>query len=252
LDTEPHPGQGEDILGIREYGPGDSPSRVHWRSSARRDRLHVLQLNRSIQSELAVMLDLTRRSRYGTGAEATTELAIAAATSVLARGFEARHRLSLAYVQHQPVFFPAGAGLAHLHLLLDRLAVLNAQGEGDFWANAGTHAARLRPGSRAVFIATTANTPVEPTAGLIRQLVQLHIGVDMVLIDESGFIKIYRDQESDLTRSGPGFARQVEILRLNGARVLPLSRSCTRLAQGGDPAGAVRSSIVAANRVAVG
>ncbi|MCE5227971.1 DUF58 domain-containing protein [bacterium] len=222
-------GVGEEVLGVREYFPGDPPGRIHWRTSARRGQLHVIELDRPIQSELAVMLDMSRRSRYGLGAEASTELSIRAATSVLTRAHETRHRFSLAYVQHEPVTIPAGAGMAHLHMLLDRLAILNPSGEGSMWRDLAPRALLLPAGSRAVFICALGNVPVVDAVVLLRRLGEAGVGVDCILVNEQDFIKIYHDQERDI-RTQPHAYEICEELRLTGARLWLLDRERASLA----------------------
>ncbi|MEN6626843.1 MAG: DUF58 domain-containing protein [Candidatus Sumerlaeia bacterium] len=222
-------GVGEEVLGVRQYHPGDPPGRVHWRTSARCGRLHVVELDRPIQSELAVMLDMSRRSRFGLGAEATTELSVRAATSVLTRAHETRHRFSLAYVQNEPVMIPSGSGLAHLHMLLDRLAILNPSGEAVMWRDLAPRALLLPAGSRAVFICAVANVPVRDATLLLRSLAEAGVGVDCILVNEQDFIKIYRDQEKDV-RHDPRAEDVVEALRLTGARLFLLDRARASLA----------------------
>jgi uncharacterized protein (DUF58 family) len=223
-------GQGEQVLGVREYAAGDPPGRVHWRTSARHRRLHVIEVDRPIQAELAIMIDLSRRSRFGLGAEATSELAIHAATSILTRAQETRHRFSLAYAHKEPVMFPPGAGLAHLHLLLDRLAVISPAGETNLWADLAPRALMLAPGSRAVLIGPAATVPLETALALIRRLVQRGVATDFVLIDERDFIKIYKDQEVDVRKGLPDFDTLRREFTLAGARVWALNRERATLA----------------------
>lgn len=230
LDTQLRSGQGEEIIGVREYTPGDPPQRIHWRTTARRGRLHVKRLNCPVEAELRVSMDLSRRARFGTGAEATTEIAIASAASVLTRGYEARHRLSMGWLNHDEwTEYPAGRGLAHLHLLLEKLAVVLPRGEGDFWISAAPGAMALKAGSRAMFIASSTNTPLVAAAPLVRSLTLRGVAVDIALIDDTNFIKIYSDQERDIRQNGPPFSVVSETLRLSGARVFPLDRENTRL-----------------------
>lgn len=229
MNFVPRVGVGEEVLGVREYCPGDSPGRIHWRTSARTGRLHVVELDRPIQSELAVMLDMSRRSRFGLGAEATTELGVRAATSVLTRAHETRHRFSLAYVQQEPVTIPAGAGMAHLHMLLDRLAILNPAGEASLWRDLAPRALLLPAGSRAVFICAVANVPLAEAVVLLRRLREAGVGTDCILVNEQDFIKIYGDQEKDV-RGQPGLGAVCEELRLAGARLWLLDRHRASLA----------------------
>jgi uncharacterized protein (DUF58 family) len=224
MDFLPSFGTGEEILGVREYRRGDPPATVHWRSSARRGQLRVIQRNRPVQAEVAVMLDLTRAARYGLGAESTSEQAILLAVSVLTRAYETRHRLSLAYAHREAVRFEARVGLAHLHLLLDRLAVVNPAGAADFWGLAAERTLALPPGSRGVIIQIAALTPLESTLRLIREATARGVAIDMILIDEDDYIRIYRDQERDLARPELPFDLLAETLRRSGARIHPMRR----------------------------
>jgi len=48
--------------GIRQYAPGDSLSRVHWKSSARQDRLMVKEFELDPMADTWVLVDLSARS----------------------------------------------------------------------------------------------------------------------------------------------------------------------------------------------
>jgi uncharacterized protein (DUF58 family) len=48
--------------GVRDYAPGDSFNRIHWRSTARKDRLLVKEFELDPLSDVWVFLDLSRRS----------------------------------------------------------------------------------------------------------------------------------------------------------------------------------------------
>ena len=53
----PRAGSGNELLGIRDYRPGDSLRRVHWRSSARRGELVVREFEPPGLQTLAIYLD---------------------------------------------------------------------------------------------------------------------------------------------------------------------------------------------------
>lgn len=75
--------QAEDLYGVRDFRPGDSLSRVHWRSSARRGALVVREFERPVAAAAMVVLDLDRRQT-----PERFDAAVRAAASVLhaARG----------------------------------------------------------------------------------------------------------------------------------------------------------------------
>jgi uncharacterized protein (DUF58 family) len=51
--------------GVREYVPGDSFNRIHWRSTARRDRLMVKEFELDPLADVWIMLDAERRVQAG-------------------------------------------------------------------------------------------------------------------------------------------------------------------------------------------
>lgn len=81
---------GEDFYTLREYQQGDDLRRVHWPSSARRDRLMIRQLETPWQSRALVMLDV--RTQVYESDEAF-ETAVSGAASVVTHlvksGFDA-------------------------------------------------------------------------------------------------------------------------------------------------------------------
>lgn len=56
---------GEDFYTLREYQQGDDLRRIHWRSSARRDRLMIRQLETPWQARSLVLLDIRAGSYPG-------------------------------------------------------------------------------------------------------------------------------------------------------------------------------------------
>ena len=56
---------GFELHGVREYEQGESLRRVHWRSTARRGRLMVKELEDAPRDEIAVLLDADRASVVG-------------------------------------------------------------------------------------------------------------------------------------------------------------------------------------------
>lgn len=77
-----HRGMSGEVIGVREYRPGDSPRTVHWRSSARAGQLIVKEFADEQQPTLTVALDLSATGNVGEGKYSTFETAIRMATSL--------------------------------------------------------------------------------------------------------------------------------------------------------------------------
>ncbi len=75
-------GRGSEILGVREYRPGDSLRQVHWRSTARTGKLVVKEFTDDEQPAMTVVLDLQMGSGVGAGKFSTFETAIRMAASL--------------------------------------------------------------------------------------------------------------------------------------------------------------------------
>jgi uncharacterized protein (DUF58 family) len=81
--------------GIRDYLPGDSLRRIHWRASAHHDNLMVRQLEAAASGDWWIFVDLNSSVQAGSGQDSTLELSIILAASLAERGFKERRRVGL-------------------------------------------------------------------------------------------------------------------------------------------------------------
>ncbi len=134
--------------GVREYAPGDSLSRIHWKSTARRDRLISKEFELDPMSDIWILLDGQRSMHCGDAAveeslggglpgrqlrlpPQTEEYMIAAAASV-ALHVLGRNRATglLGYGTSRMVVQPE-RGEAQLFRILEALAGFGAEGDVD-------------------------------------------------------------------------------------------------------------------------
>jgi uncharacterized protein (DUF58 family) len=126
---------------IREYQPGDSFNRIHWRSTARTGQLMVKEFELDPTAEVYVVLDMQERVQQHVAAERGTrqphELRLAESTEeygVNTAASIARHLLQqnrsvglISWGQHREVI-PAERESRQLFKILEALAVLRAHG----------------------------------------------------------------------------------------------------------------------------
>jgi uncharacterized protein (DUF58 family) len=129
---------------IREYAPGDSFNRIHWRSTARQGRLMVKEFELDPTAEVYLVLDMQERiqqtlapARGARGgpppseqriAESTEEYGVQAAASIARHLLEQNRMLGLvSWGQHREVI-PAERESRQLFKMLEALAVLRAHG----------------------------------------------------------------------------------------------------------------------------
>ncbi len=109
-----------DVIGARQYRPGDTLRSIHWAHSARRESMVVTERQAAARQPVVVSVDLAAfvRETGGTSA-ATLETAIRVAASI-AREFHTHHA-EVRFIIGE-LDFVLEPGTAGLHRLLDALA----------------------------------------------------------------------------------------------------------------------------------
>jgi uncharacterized protein (DUF58 family) len=114
---------------VRDYHPGDSYNRIHWRTTARLGRLMVKTFELDPTSDVMLLLDLHGDVQAGAGDEGTEECAARIAAS-LANHFLQDNRMVglLAYGREKALLEPA-RGPKQYERVLEALALARAEGE---------------------------------------------------------------------------------------------------------------------------
>lgn len=194
--------------GVREYTPGDSFSRIHWPSTARRDRLIVKEFELDPLADIWIVPDMAifnhvapelpdqpesssqldlwewMKVREYTLPQATEEYTVSVAAS-LAQYFLRNDRSvgMLAYGQSNEIVQP-DRGERQINRILETLSVLRAQGQTpiDGLLHAESH---LFPRGTTLVVVTP--TTKEKWALTARQLARRGLRVVTVLIDPASF-----------------------------------------------------------------
>jgi uncharacterized protein (DUF58 family) len=158
--------------GIREYAPGDSLNRIHWVSTARRNRLMTKEFELDPQAEIWIFLDATetgqaslpfiwpKRSKEDlwkhkfefTLPPSTEEYGVSAAASI-ARYFLRQDR-SVGFVSSGQTLamIPPDRGGRQLGKILESLALLRGEGTLPIWGLIDIQAQHLARGSTVILI----------------------------------------------------------------------------------------------------
>jgi uncharacterized protein (DUF58 family) len=131
-----------ELHGLRDYHPGDSPSRIHWRTSARRGELMVREYEDLPGDNLVLVFDPTPPAAAdGDPPEARFETAVNLAATVCWEWCRRRgDRLVVALAGPEPVVLDGLTGPAHARRVLEGLAV-----QQPATADAAALLARLSP-----------------------------------------------------------------------------------------------------------
>lgn len=135
---------------LREYAPGDDRRQVHWRSSAHIGQLMVRQFEETLQSRVAVGLDLAQESYLGVD---DFELAVSVAGSLALQAVREQNPLSF-FVNDESL--PAVSGPR----VLDELSRVNRRGRIDL-AGLGSTIMRLEPQASVVLVVTGAGSTLD-------------------------------------------------------------------------------------------
>jgi uncharacterized protein (DUF58 family) len=210
--------------GVREYAPGDSMNRIHWLSTARRDRLMVKEFELDPLAEVWIFVDAARSAQAELPyvppdpvmdvpwrslttkvmlPPSTEEYAVSIAAS-LGRHFLRRGRavgLVSCGQSQVPEVLPPDRGGRQLGKILESMALLQARGHVSIAALVVAQARHLPRGSTVILI--TPSVKEEVTVA-VDQLLRLGLRPVVVLLDAASFGGLSGTDELALTIAGLG------------------------------------------------
>ena len=116
------------VVSVRRYTVGDSLNRIHWKSSAKLNRLMVKEFETEVQSDLAILLDLNADAQVGEGLSGTEEVGVTVAASIARYLLEFDNGVGFSAVGDTEYTIPNGVGDKHLWRILEALALCQAEG----------------------------------------------------------------------------------------------------------------------------
>lgn len=192
-------GEGDLLLGVREYRAGDALRRIHWPTTARRGRLSIIEYERQLARRVTLVVDLSRQSLRGLGRQATVEVALRTAAAVGAACLRRGDRVGFLGDDGGRVEVPAGRGDGQLVRILERLALLKAEGQRPLSALLEQEAPEFVAGQMVVVVVSDVE---EDGAALLEPLelcVERGCQVVAALLDPATFPRIY-EREPDAGR----------------------------------------------------
>jgi len=216
LNTIDKSGLSNDFFGVREYRPGDSRRLIHWKSTARQQKLMVKELEMPADLDLTAVIDLDRAAWSGDEKYNTFEYAVkivgAVSEEVLAKGYGLRI-VALGDGRQQ---LEAKGGRREFPRVLDFLAGLKQTGSRPIFETVLTLPGRGDNGS-------TLLLPLQvPYPGILQTLLFLRrrkIETIVLLFDRSSFDfqSPYKAVERQVFKS------TYALLKKNGFTVYPVN-----------------------------
>ena len=127
IETSHVSGDEDEFYGIREYKPGDPIKRIHWLSTARKNKLIVKQFQHQVFFRASIIFNLDKDKNFGEGKESVAEYIIKIAASV-AKYFIERN-VSLELIAHvgEIAHIPFNKGAEHLEDIFRLLTIAHAE-----------------------------------------------------------------------------------------------------------------------------
>ncbi|OFZ83266.1 MAG: hypothetical protein A2603_16195 [Bdellovibrionales bacterium RIFOXYD1_FULL_55_31] len=114
-------GQSGNLLGIREYTPGDPVKNIHWKLSARHGELIVKELENTINTDITLCLDMGSQNHLGFKDQSTWEYAKDIAISLVHECVAKANGVQLITQEFQ---LPFGRGFDHRHWMIRNISGL--------------------------------------------------------------------------------------------------------------------------------
>jgi uncharacterized protein (DUF58 family) len=200
--VDSHRGEGLDYHGLREYLPGDPPKRIHWKVSARTQRLMVREHQQNRSARYYLFLDLDVRKKRGEGSDSNLEHCVRLAATLCRELVTANCHSQVLLLADEFAPSPSIFTASELSVLMRYLGSVPYTRRGSLGGMLARNMSLLTPDSYVVFVAPGAT---DEECGAMAGLIGRGHRVSMLL----------------------------PVTGRDAARDLRASRSVTRLAQSG-------------------
>lgn len=127
IDTTRVSGDEEEFFGTREYKAGDPIKRIHWISSARKNKLIVKEYQRQSFFRATILFNLEKAKNFGEGKERVAEYMIKIAASISKYLMERGVSLEIIAHAQEVAHIPFNKGPEHLEDIFKFLTVASAE-----------------------------------------------------------------------------------------------------------------------------
>jgi uncharacterized protein (DUF58 family) len=172
--------------GIREYHPGDSYNRIHWKSTARLGRLMVKTFEMDPTSNIWIVPDMHGLVQAGKEDESTEEYSVRIAASIAYKFLETNRMIGLMMDGAEKVMMDPVRGGQQYGRILEALAVAEASGSTSLAQLLQEEGRRLGRHTTAVIITPSADPEWVSALSL---LLQQGCRAAVVLLDAESFGK---------------------------------------------------------------
>ncbi|HJN17946.1 MAG TPA: DUF58 domain-containing protein, partial [Armatimonadota bacterium] len=179
-------GEGTDFRGVREYTPGDDLRRIHWKQTAKRQKLTVVEYESGEANNVAVVLDLSPGFHAGVEDESTLEYGVTLAASIASQALKRGSEFTLVAECAKSYSLRSLATTEDETAVMDALARVRATSASSFAETLMEAEQWIPPGAGVVVISPAAGEEVVASA---TRLSALGHGVLWISLDAGSFAK---------------------------------------------------------------
>ncbi len=200
--------------GVRDYTSGDSFGRIHWPLSAHHNRLMSKTFEQPLTTDIWILLDLDRKVHFGDGEESTVEYAVSLAASMTSQVYSRGRQVGLIANDARGTFLEPHRALRQDRLILDYLAIAQADGNTSLSQALAWDRMRRLP-RRAIAVITPSAEPnwvriLQAVRGRRTTLIVFYVDpASFGGPDSNPSFDLGQDVDLYVVRSGDDFARLV-------------------------------------------
>ena len=209
---------------VRQYVPGDSPTRIHWPTTARLDQLMTKEFEGASIKEIWLFLDLQEALHAGSGDDGTEEYSITIASSLVKNLVEQGHAVGLVTQGDRFYRLAPSKEPDHLWTLLRALALVKGRGSTPIQALVMQEADNLEPGAVAVVIGPGTGREI---SNLSESLARRGVPVLAILLDTVSFGNAHDPRW--VSRGRPDMQEWALVVRRGDELTTPLRTMLDRL-----------------------
>jgi uncharacterized protein (DUF58 family) len=117
------------VGGVRDYVPGDSLHRIHWRSTAHKGKLVVKEYDIESNEKVWIFLDLSKNNKFENGTESSEESSILISASILKKYCEDGQQVGMIAQGERYYYFQPRAGNLNMWPIMESMAMMKASGQ---------------------------------------------------------------------------------------------------------------------------
>jgi uncharacterized protein (DUF58 family) len=154
------------VIGVRDYAPGDRLSRIHWRATARTGELKTKEFELHVTNDLMFFLNRSEQAYLGSSNQ-LFETAVTACASLAKYAISKKYSVGVVSYGRERMTIPQSRHLEQYMRIIEHLAIVQPDGADDFQDALLREANYLSRGSTAVLLTPVVDDKLVQVVGFL-------------------------------------------------------------------------------------